>query len=89
MVVHLMHQKGDEGKYGNTAYNRNPLRCTRLARGRRRAHVSSSSDTLTWQVMSKMIYLTSSESADPHHLGQIRGVGRTANCTIMVGRRRR
>ena len=26
--------------------------------------------------MSKMIYLTSSESADPHHLGQIRGVGR-------------
>ncbi len=35
-----------------------------------------SSDTLTWQVMSKMIYLTSSESADPHHLGQIRGVGR-------------
>ena len=36
----------------------------------------SSSDTLTWQVMSKMIYLTSSESADPHHLGQIRGVGR-------------
>ena len=25
-----------------------------------------------------MIYLTSSESADPHHLGQIRGVGRQA-----------
>ena len=48
-----------------------------LASKQAHAHVSSS-DTLTWQVMSKMIYLTSSESADPHHLGQIRGVGRQA-----------
>ena len=64
-----------------------------LASKQAHAHVSSS-DTLTWQVMSKMIYLTSSTelcasrnigaSSDPHHLGQIRGVGQLLSTYLLV-----